>query len=104
MRAWPQEETLREIRAQAREASVHFRLPLGRRAWSGRAGAWAGVGRGVSLEFQDHRPYVPGDDPRHINWPAYARSGVYSMKLYREEVSPAVDVILDASASTPCRA
>ncbi len=42
---------------------------------------------------------MPGDDPRHINWQAYARTGNYSMKLYREEVRPSVDVILDISES-----
>jgi uncharacterized protein (DUF58 family) len=54
---------------------------------------------GSSIDFQDHRPYVPGDDPRHVDWRAYARSGNYLMKLYREEVSPSVDVVIDASAS-----
>ena len=50
---------------------------------------------------------MPGDDPRHIDWAAYARSGHYTMKLYREEVSPAVDLVLDISASmfvTPAKA
>jgi len=42
---------------------------------------------------------MPGDDPRHINWQAYARTGNYSMKLYREEVRPLVDVVLDISDS-----
>ncbi|MFN9663179.1 MAG: DUF58 domain-containing protein, partial [Akkermansiaceae bacterium] len=26
------------------------------------------------MDFQDHRSYSPGDDPRHINWQAYART------------------------------
>jgi uncharacterized protein (DUF58 family) len=34
-----------------------------------------------------------------VDWRAYARSGHYLMKLYREEVSPSVDVVLDGSAS-----
>jgi uncharacterized protein (DUF58 family) len=84
-----------------------LRLPFRGHLWRGCAGTWLGSGRGTSLEFQDHRAYLPGDDPRHINWQAYARTGVYSMKLYREEVSPSVDVVLDASASmivTPAKA
>ena len=40
-----------------------------------------------------------GDDPRHINWQAYARSGEYIIKLYEQEVSPVVDVLLDLSNS-----
>ena len=81
------------------EAAGRFRLPFRSRNWRGRAGNWAGSGSGSSIDFQDHRPYVPGDDPRHVDWQAYARSGHYVMKLYREEVSPAVDLVLDGSRS-----
>ncbi len=83
----------------ARAAASCFRLPFRSRVWRGRVGNWAGGSAGGSIEFQDHRPYVPGDDPRHINWQAYARTGNYVMKLYREEVSPAVDLVLDGSRS-----
>jgi uncharacterized protein (DUF58 family) len=96
---WPEGARLREIRARARAAAAVLRLPLGRQVWSGPAGAWTGPGRGASLEFQDHREYAPGDDPRHIDWQAYARSDAYTMKMYREEVSPSTDLLLDASAS-----
>lgn len=83
----------------AQAAAQLLRLPFGSRAWRGRAGHWMGASKGSSLDFQDHRPYLPGDDLRHVNWQAYARTGHYSMKLYREEASPAVDVVIDASAS-----
>lgn len=63
------------------------------------AGEFQGAGTGSSIDFQDHRAYMPGDDPRHINWQAYARTGHYTMKLYREEVRPVIDIILDASES-----
>jgi uncharacterized protein (DUF58 family) len=96
---WPDAGRMREIRASARRAAEVMRLPLGRRTWAGPAGGWSGSGRGISLEFQDHREYAPGDDPRHINWQAYARSDTYTMKMFREEVSPVADVLLDASAS-----
>ena len=80
-------------------AANTFRLPFSRLTAKGRAGNWAGAGVGSSIDFQDHRPYVPGDDPRYINWQAFARTGHYTMKLYREEVSPRLDVIFDASKS-----
>jgi uncharacterized protein (DUF58 family) len=80
-------------------AAEHFRLPFRSRTWRGHAGNWLGVGAGSSIDFQDHRPYLPGDDPRYIDWRAYARTGSYTMKLYREEVSPLVDLVLDASRS-----
>ena len=31
--------------------------------------------RGSGQEFQDHRPYVPGDDLRRVDWMAFARTG-----------------------------
>lgn len=81
-----------------RAAAERLTLPLklGLRRTSGNV---SGSGTGSSIDFQDHRPYVPGDDPRHIDWQAYARSGHYSMKLYREEVRPLADIVLDSSPS-----
>ncbi len=92
-------ETLRRLRAEARRHADFIHLPLRNKVWQGGAGEFMGRGVGSSLDFQDHRAYAPGDDPRHINWQAYARTGQYSMKLFREEVRPVVDVVLDASAS-----
>lgn len=90
---------LAAARAQAAAAAARLRLPLRSRTWRGQAGEFAGSGTGSSLDFQDHRSYMPGDDPRHINWQAYARTGNYTMKLFREEVRPVVDLVFDASDS-----
>lgn len=84
---------------EAGRATAQFALPFRAQAWRGQMGNWAGSGIGSSIDFQDHRQYLPGDDPRYINWQAYARTGHYSMKLYREEVSPRVDLALDVSPS-----
>lgn len=92
-------DELAGARRTAMRCAEIFRLPFGRSSWRGAAGNWAGAGVGSSIDFQDHRPYVPGDDPRYIDWHAYARSDHYVMKLYREEVSPAVDLVFDASSS-----
>src|ERR1700758_4038989 len=92
-------EQNRELLRRAGAVAEHLRLPFRSRSWRGRSGNWLGVGVGSSIDFQDHRPYLPGDDPRYIDWRAYARTGHYTMKLYREEVSPAVDLALDASRS-----
>ena len=80
-------------------AAAVMRLPLRRGSWKGISGNFLGAGTGSSIDFQDHRAYQPGDDPRHINWQAYARTGHYTMKLYRQEVSPRVDLLVDASGS-----
>jgi uncharacterized protein (DUF58 family) len=74
-------------------------LPFRSRAWRGASGSWQGRNHGSSVDFQDHRAYAPGDDPRHIDWAAYARTNQYVMKLFREEVSPRLDVVLDVSRS-----
>lgn len=80
-------------------AAARWRLPFARQTWRGPVGSWLGAGAGSSLDFQDHRTYAPGDDPRHIHWQAYARTGALTMKLYRAEVSPSVDILVDVSAS-----
>ncbi len=95
----PDREKLSDISSRAESWADFFRLPLGHRTWRGMTGDFQGSGIGSSLDFQDHRAYSPGDDPRHINWQAYARTGNYTMKLYREEVRPLIDVVFDVSDS-----
>ena len=80
-------------------AAKRFRLPFGSRAWQGVSGSWMGMGTGSSIDFQDHRDYQWGDDPRAIHWAAYARTGQLSMKLFRAELSPLVDIVIDTSSS-----
>jgi uncharacterized protein (DUF58 family) len=76
-----------------------FRLTLPRTPIGGRIGERLGSGTGSSLEFQDYRSYAPGDDLRHVDWAAYARSELLAVRLYREEVAPRVDLVLDTSQS-----
>ncbi len=92
-------EELKKAYTRSSTCASRLRLPLRSKVWRGGSGEFAGAGAGSSMDFQDHRNYVPGDDPRHINWQAYARSGQYTMKLYREEVRPIIDLICDVSPS-----
>lgn len=55
--------------------------------------------RGRSVEFDDFRDYVPGDDLRHIDWNIYARLDRLIIKMFREEEDLALHVLLDASPS-----
>ena len=80
-------------------AAASWRLVVPRTPMRGRVGERLGAGTGSSLEFQDHRPYSPGDDLRHVDWRAYARSDVLSVRLYREEVAPRIDLVIDRSRS-----
>ncbi len=66
---------------------------------SGRSGELLGRGTGSSLEFQEYRTYQLGDDIRHLDWAAYARSDHLMVRLFREEISPHVEILLDASRS-----
>lgn len=55
--------------------------------------------RGFSVEFAEYRAYAPGDDIRHIDWKAYAKTDRYFVKQFEEETNLACHVLLDASAS-----
>lgn len=51
------------------------------------------------MEFDDFRPYVPGDDLRHIDWNVLARLERLVIKLFREDEDLALYLVVDASAS-----
>ncbi len=55
--------------------------------------------RGQSVEFDDFRNYVPGDDLRHIDWNVYARLERLFIKLFREDEDLTVNVLVDNSLS-----
>lgn len=55
--------------------------------------------RGFSVEFVQHREYVPGDDVRHIDWKSYARTERYTVKQFEQETNFAGHLLLDASRS-----
>jgi uncharacterized protein (DUF58 family) len=55
--------------------------------------------RGFSVEFAEHRSYVPGDDVRHVDWKVYGKRERYYIKQYHEETNFAVTLLLDASES-----
>ncbi|MBL9032995.1 MAG: DUF58 domain-containing protein [Phycisphaerae bacterium] len=58
--------------------------------------------RGESVEFADHRPYVEGDDLRHIDWNIFGRLDRLFLKLFLEEEDLALHVVMDCSASADC--
>lgn len=76
-----------------------FRLALGFQPQRGAAGEHLGKGTGASLEFQDRRSYMPGDDIRHVDWRALARTDQVLVRQYREEILPHVELLVDASRS-----
>jgi uncharacterized protein (DUF58 family) len=76
-----------------------LRRRLSSEARSGGVGEGASRRRGAGAEFQEHRPYAPGDDPRRVDWMATARSGEPVVKLYRAEEDRVVRLLVDGSAS-----
>ncbi|RIW37383.1 DUF58 domain-containing protein [Bacillus salacetis] len=55
--------------------------------------------QGTSLEFSDFRAYTPGDDPRLIDWNAYARTQKHYIKRFLDEQELSVSIYLDGSKS-----
>jgi uncharacterized protein (DUF58 family) len=55
--------------------------------------------RGFSVEFAEHRAYMPGDDLRYIDWRMYGRSDRYYVKQFEEETNLRAYLLVDASAS-----
>lgn len=55
--------------------------------------------RGASAIFKEHREYRPGDDPRLIDWRAYARSDRYAIKHFEHETQLRGFLALDVSPS-----
>ena len=54
---------------------------------------------GFSVEFAEHRQYMPGDPIRNIDWKLFAKSDRYFVKEFEEETNLKAYILLDASAS-----
>lgn len=62
-------------------------------------GLHASPNKGFSIEFAEHREYVSGDDPRHLDFKMLAKTERLYIKQYEEETNMRVQIILDTSAS-----
>jgi len=54
---------------------------------------------GQSIEFAQHRGYVPGDDLRHVDWKVWAKQDRLYVKQYEEDASMRTTLLVDVSAS-----
>lgn len=54
---------------------------------------------GFSVEFSEHRRYSPGDDPKDIDWVAYAKTGKYYVKKFESETNLTGYLAIDLSGS-----
>jgi uncharacterized protein (DUF58 family) len=92
-------DRFRDYLSEGEQVGQRYALRLPRQTPRGAAGLALGQRAGSSLEFKEHREYQLGDDLRHIDWNAFARSDQLSVKLYREEITPHLDLVLDISRS-----
>jgi uncharacterized protein (DUF58 family) len=54
---------------------------------------------GLSTDFAEHRPYLPGDDLRRLDWKLWGRTDRFYLKEFEADTNAAVSVLLDCSAS-----
>ena len=55
--------------------------------------------KGFSVEFKQHRQYVPGDEIRHLDWKVYGKTDRFYIREYEEETNLRCNILLDASGS-----
>jgi uncharacterized protein (DUF58 family) len=63
------------------------------------AGLHASPYHGFSVEFAEHREYVPGDDIRHVDWKVWSKTDKFYLKQYEEETNLLTYLLLDTSES-----
>jgi uncharacterized protein (DUF58 family) len=93
------DSAIRQALREGEQLGLRYALQIPQVAASGWTGSRSGRRAGTSIDFQDYREYQPGDDLRFIDWGIYARSDRLTVKLYREEVIPHLDLVLDGSRS-----
>lgn len=85
---------------QATSRAVQALTIKARRAMEGlQGGAHFSPHLGASVEFAEHKKYTPGDDIRHIDWRAMARTDRYFVKQHQREVVLRCIMMLDTSPS-----
>ncbi|MFI4888962.1 MAG: DUF58 domain-containing protein [Steroidobacterales bacterium] len=87
----PDLEDLLALRGDSRSLQLRARGP----ARALLLGSHRGAHRGRGLEFEEVRPYAPGDDVRSIDWRVTARRGRVHTKLFREERERPVWLLVD---------
>jgi uncharacterized protein (DUF58 family) len=85
--------------AEIAQAVKRIQFVTGRQVADVMAGAYLSVFKGRGMEFDEVRPYVPGDDVRTIDWNVTARTGEPHVKRFVEERELTVMLLVDVSAS-----
>src|SRR5580698_10149201 len=93
------DSAIRQALREGEQLGLRYALQIPQTAASGWTGPRSGRRAGSSIDFQDYREYQPGDDLRFIDWGIYARTDRLTVKLFHEEVTPHLDLVLDGSRS-----
>ncbi len=67
------------------------------------AGRHHSTAQGFSIEFAEHREYVPGDDLRHVDWKVFGRTDKFYLKQFEDETNLTTYLLLDVSDSLTYR-
>lgn len=90
---------MRLLDAAARRILDRLALTVRPGATAARQGGHRSPVLATGVEFADHRPYVPGDDFRRIDWKAFAKNGQLLLRQFEEERDARIYVMLDLSGS-----
>lgn len=88
-----------EMSMLAAQAALLAQAAARREVHDHHAGDWPSAWLGRGLDFEEARPYAPGDDVRDMDWRTTARLGTPFIKTYREERQPLLHIVLDRGPS-----
>ncbi|MEM6531460.1 MAG: DUF58 domain-containing protein [Myxococcota bacterium] len=81
------------------DAIENLRLVARQIAYGALAGMHRSPRRGSSIEFSEHKVYTPGDDVRHIDWRAFAKTERFHVKQFEDETNLTLELLVDHSGS-----
>ncbi len=90
--------SLASLAASRRPVSIRARRP-NQRSTGALPGETASRVRGAGKTFEEIRPYLPGDDIRHIDWRVTARSNVTQLRVYAADRERPVQIVADQRAN-----
>lgn len=95
----PNNDPRTAVDAALLDAIENLRLVARQVAYGALAGTHRSPRRGSSIEFSEHKIYTPGDDVRHIDWRAFAKTERIQVKQFEDETNLTVELLLDHSGS-----
>lgn len=88
-----------EIAKLAAQAALLADAGPAREVHDHHAGDWPSAWFGRGLDYEESRPYFPGDDIRDMDWRTTARGNRPYLKVYREEHQPLLHLVIDRGAT-----